>query len=238
MYSAGYYKDFWYWHKKDNKPFCVMFAKWTDELLSWSISFFDTIEEVKEETQLLEELYKSISRPYKEVIPEESSYISKKYRIVFDKENQYYWGYIIIDFKNEKIQYFRDGVYIPTTSLKKKYWLLNQCYLFNKKEDQLIIKDKLLRTEKESNINDYKFNAGEYDGWLQFRWGNGKNAIGVYKPEKENKTKKHSNYKPKDKYFKKYDEDIELTEAEKIQEDMDKDFDKENSKYLMNKYGW
>ena len=71
MYSAGYYKDFWWWYKKENKPFCLMFAKWTDELLSWSITFFDTVDEVKEETQLLEEMYKTVSRPYKEIIPEE-----------------------------------------------------------------------------------------------------------------------------------------------------------------------
>lgn len=238
MYIAGYYKDFWWWYKKENKPFCIIFSKWTDELLSWSITFFDTIDEVKEETQLLEEMYKSVSRPYKEIIPEESSYFNKKYRIVFDKDNQYYWGYIIIDFENEKIQYFRDGVYVPTTSLKKKYWYLNQCYHFDRKEDQLLIKDKLLRTEKDSNINDYKFSAGEYDGWLQFRWGNGKNAINKTSPEELLEANKKKKYKPKDKYFKKYDEDIELTEEEKIQEDMDKEFDKENSKYLMDKYGW
>lgn len=238
MYSAGYYKDFWYCHKKENKPFCVMFAKWTDELLSWSISFFDTIDEVKEETQLLEELYQSVSKPYKEIIPNEYSYI-KKYRIVFDKENQYYWGYIIIDFENENIQYFRDGVYIPKNIIiKKKYHFLHNCYCFNKRQDQLLIKDTLLRKEKDNNINDYKFSLGEYDGWLQFRWGDGKNAIGVYKPEEEKKNNKHNNYKPKDKYFKKYEEDIELTEVEQIQEDMDKDLDKENSKRLMDKYGW
>ena len=31
---------------------------------------------------------------------------------------------------------------------------------------------------------DYDWDDGEYEGWLQFRWGDGKNAIGYTEPKK------------------------------------------------------
>ena len=31
---------------------------------------------------------------------------------------------------------------------------------------------------------DYIWDAGEYEGWLQFKWGDGKNAVVYVKPEK------------------------------------------------------
>lgn len=34
---------------------------------------------------------------------------------------------------------------------------------------------------------DYKWDIGEFEGWLQFRWGDGKNAVGYVEPEPEPK---------------------------------------------------
>ena len=42
-------------------------------------------------------------------------------------------------------------------------------------------KDKYFRRPDEIPEN-YKWDLGEYDGWLRYRWGDGKNAIGYKEP--------------------------------------------------------
>lgn len=235
MADFSLHRDFWYFNKRENKRYCLIFSNWTNVLLSYSISFFDTEEEIKEEIQMIQNMYCSTPKPYRINV---GSKWSKKYELIFD-EGSFYWGYVIFDFKKETYRYFNDGAVIPLSKPRfnyKKY--ASDCIEVNNKSNKLVIKDYFLRKPNEIDP-DYKFKQGEYDGWLQFRWGDGKNAIGLPQPEDISKEEiKRKKYKPKDKYFKKYDEDIELTEEEKIQEDMDKEFDKENSKYLMDKYGW
>jgi len=262
MANFSLHRDFWYYNTKQDKRYCLIFSNWTNVLLSYSISFFDSLEDLKEEERMIIEMYRSVPKPYRHNI---GTKWNKKYELVFE-EGSFYWGYIILDFETDTINYYHDGCVIPWTKPKydyKKY--VNDCIQINSKSDKLFIKDLFFRKPNEIDPN-YKFQTGEYDGWLQFRWGDGKNAIGVYKPEEENKIKKHSNYKPKDKYFKKYEDDdgylpctlieeiagsnyidnggsfdkkeTSISIGEILQENMDKNFDKEKSKYLMDKCGW
>ena len=75
----------------------------------------------------------------------------------FEKE----WGYVVLDFNTEKI-------------LK---WSPNgRIWNVQKKRNPLEIKDIFFRGDNEIP-KDYKWDDGEYEGWLQYRWGDGKNAI-------------------------------------------------------------
>jgi hypothetical protein len=53
----------------------------------------------------------------------------------------------------------------------------------DKKTNRLYIKDYVFRGENEIPKS-YHWDDGEYEGWLQFRWGDGKNAIDYVEPEK------------------------------------------------------
>ena len=79
---------------------------------------------------------------------------------VYD-ENHFWWGYVLMDFEEEKCVRYGGlsikGYLNPTKSLalKNKYFL------------------------KDGEIpKDYVWDGNEeYEGWLQYRWGNGENAI-------------------------------------------------------------
>lgn len=251
MADFSLHRDFWYFNNKEDKRYCLIFSNWTNVLLSYSISFFDSEDEIKEETMMLNNMYCSIAKPYKKNI---GSKYDKKYEICFD-DNSFYWGYVIFDFQKETYSCHHDGVVIPINKPRFNYnKYVVDCIKVNNKSDKLVIKDYFLRKPNEIDPN-YKFKQGEYEGWLQFRWGDGKNAIGLPQPEDISKEKiRKKNYKPKDKFFKKYEE---ITESEyidngntldkketlfsigdMIQEDIDKLMDKEKSKYLMDKCGW
>lgn len=79
------------------------------------------------------------------------------------------WGYVVLDTQKEKV-------------IK---WSITKCIVgVNSKTSKLYLMDYLFRKDDEIP-KDYKWDDGEYKGWLQYRWGDGKNAIG-YK-EKTNK---------------------------------------------------
>lgn len=239
MADFSLHRDFWYFNKRENKRYCLIFSNWTTELLSYSISFFDSEEDVKEETKMIVDMYCSTPKPFRSNV---GSKWNKKYEIIFD-DGAFYWGYVIFDFEKETFKYYHDGVIVPISKPKfGKTRYVNDCIQINNKSDQLVIKDKFLRKPNEIDP-DYKFKNGEYEGWLQFRWGDGKNAIGLPQPEdlpKEEIRKK--NYKPKDKYFKKLDDEelkqFEETEAENIQHQMEKEIEKEKLDNMEIKFGW
>jgi len=78
-----------------------------------------------------------------------------------------FWGYVIAD----------------TEECKVIEWGGLCMYHISKKMDQREVKDYLFRGEDEIP-KDYKWDDGEYEGWLQYRWGDGKNAIGYVEPKK------------------------------------------------------
>lgn len=79
------------------------------------------------------------------------------------------------------------------------------------------MKDIFFRKENEIP-KDYKWDIGEYEGWLQFRWGDGKNAIDYKKP---------SNKKAQLLEEFKDDEEVERTDGDDIQDNFDNDIIKD-----------
>ena len=99
------------------------------------------------------------------------------------------------------------------------------------------MKDYYLREPGEIP-EDFKFSChAEYDGWLQYRWGNHMNAVDYVAPSKPKKTKKVIGF----------DFETQGMPEFPMPDDYDNEFlenkfadmiDKETQKRLMDKYGW
>jgi hypothetical protein len=146
------------------KRYGIVFDKWSIYGNHRDITEYDTIEEVNEEIVLIEEMYRDTPRPK----PKYSKYsydsknicVASNYIWSAGYIGEAFWGYLVVDFEEERI--IKWG---------------NDCLrTYNKKSDIREIKDWLFRGEKEVP-KDYVWKTGEYQGWLQYRWGNGKNAI-------------------------------------------------------------
>lgn len=136
---------------------------------------FDTIEEAKEYIKLFEELCSTYETPelstqsYKSKI---SYYRNKDREYIFDNENKRLWGWLLGD--REKME------------LK---WGGHKLKEYNNKTNRLELYDILFRGDDEIPRK-YQWDSGEYEGWLQFRWGDGKNALNYVEPEKPKKEPK------------------------------------------------
>ena len=163
--------------KKHTKRFMVIFSMWGKSLsardmmglfnlkeYTHSETEFDTESEWKEEVGLIEEVYADTPKPYK-VEKEGSKYHEKIWQFEI---NSRFWGYLVLDFAKERIvKVGGDGIY--------KY---NQSGIGSCRSELISLRmlDELFRGEDEIP-KDYVFDTGEYEGWLQYRWGDGKNAI-------------------------------------------------------------
>lgn len=116
--------------------------------------YFDTKEEAVEYVLLFKQLAESYNKPKKEYSKYKDFYTWK-----FEDPSQRLCGYLIADTERE---------------LVLQWW--GEMYNINKKTDKLKIKDILFRGPDEVPKN-YKWAPGEYEGWLRYRWGDGKNAI-------------------------------------------------------------
>lgn len=143
------------------KRFRLIFSIWGHSL-SDSVSDFDTPEGLKEETKLIKEFYRDTPRPKK----------SKKYGCSWDySEGGSFWGYIALDYEKEEVlEVYKDGARIYHENQKGGY--VPEVL----KKEILRIKDLMFRGEDEIPEN-YKWDTGEYEGWLKYRWGDGLNAI-------------------------------------------------------------
>ena len=158
---------------KNSKRYVLIFNRWTYKIKAKSITEYDTIEDAQEEINLINELYKDTPKPI------EKWYVKNNKEEYFDNRDVSYWGYVLIDFKEEKITIGNNGIYFP--------------YRFNKdclkRDNRLFIKDYFFRKEDEIPEN-YKWDGiEEYSGWLRFRWGDGKNSIEYVDNLKNNKKK-------------------------------------------------
>lgn len=201
-----------------NKRYVLIFNIWADRKVTKTISQFDDFEDVKEEYMLIDEMYNDTPKPTK--LPKEKHSTSRIINLDFS-DGKKFWGYIVIDYeKNEIIRIHNDG-------LQK----------FGRKINESM-KDYYLREPGEIP-EDFKFSCqAEYDGWLQYRWGNRMNAVDYVappKPKKKPKTEIGYDFEtcglggfptPDD-----YDNEI----LENKFADM---IDKETQKRLMDKYGW
>ncbi len=162
----------WWWEDKNYNSKMVPVKRTND------YDEFDTIVEVKDYIKFLNELYQDVEEPYK--VPEcwtdrfTGKKIHKKPLYAFEHHYIYnesyweaedgkrkFWGYYVFDYETERI-IDHGGVAHP--DFPKQY-----------KQD-LKLRDILFRG-KDEIPKDYKWDRGEYEGWLQFRWGNGLNAI-------------------------------------------------------------
>lgn len=165
---------------------------------------FDTMDEVNAHINLMNEIYKDVEKPertdeyWQDILTKkkysfkpdinESRITYHKSKLFTNKDTQYYWGYMILDYeKNEIVKMCGD-----------KHPEFNPNYKID-----LRLKDILFRKNDEIP-NDYKWEDGEYEGWLQFRWGNGLNAID--KEDKLNEIKREQEYKEREKRRKEREE--------------------------------
>ena len=148
------------------------------------ITKFDDIKEVEDFVKLIDEIYSGITRPdvnesykYRKKAPKYCKSNEENY--IYD-ENHFWWGYAVLDYKNEKV-IMQGGVGL---------------YDFWNPMKSLAILDRYFRKEGEVP-KDYVWDINEYEGWLRFRWGDGENAIDKVKArrakedELKKKAKKH-----------------------------------------------
>lgn len=143
------------------------------------ITKFDDIKEVEDFVKLIDEIYSGITRPdvnesykYRKKAPKYCKSNEENY--IYD-ENHFWWGYAVLDYKNEKV-IMQGGVGL---------------YDFWNPMKSLAVLDRYFRKEGEVP-KDYVWDINEYEGWLRFRWGDGENAIDKVKARraKEDELKK------------------------------------------------
>lgn len=122
------------------------------------------------------------------------------------------WGYVVLDFDLKKIL---------------KWGKTEKIYNARKSNRKMLeLKDKFFRGEDEIP-KDYKWDDGEYEGWLQYRWGDGKNAIDYVEPIKNKKTANSKIIEPINDLINTDADDIqdmydEIQTKEKIQQKIDR----------------
>ena len=161
------------------------------------ITKFDDIKEVEDFVKLIDEIYSGITRPdvnesykYRKKAPKYCKSNEENY--IYD-ENHFWWGYAVLDYKNEKV-IMQGGVGL---------------YDFWNPMKSLAILDRYFRKEGEVP-KDYIWDINEYEGWLRFRWGDGENAIDKVKARraKEDELKKKAKQKKQEDW-----EDFEYDEV-------------------------
>ena len=165
------------------------------------ITKFDDIKEVEDFVKLIDEIYSGITRPdvnesykYRKKAPKYCESNEENY--IYD-ENHFWWGYAVLDYKNEKV-IMQGGVGL---------------YDFWNPMKSLAILDRYFRKEGEVPKG-YVWDINEYEGWLRFRWGDGENAIDKVKArrakEDELKKKAKKQEKPEDWTDFEYDEEYDM----------------------------
>ena len=128
---------------------------------------FDTLEELNEYIELFKEICKNYEKPSTKTVG--YSRWEKSKEDVFDTPNKRRYGYLYGDRETMRL-----------------VWGGDKLYRYNKSTNNLKLYDILFRGADEIP-KDYKWDDGEYEGWLQYRWGDGKNAVGYVEPEKPKK---------------------------------------------------
>jgi hypothetical protein len=176
---------------KAPKRYCVIFSIWGHRTNN-STCFFDSLDEVREETRLIKEFYKDTPRPVK----------TGKSTVDYS-EGGCFWGYIVLDYNKAKVlEIYNDGARVYRTKIVNQKEILEPVY-----EVRInYLKDLMFRGEDEVP-KDYKWDEGEYDGWIKFRWGDGSNAIKPREPKKHGRIDWAENQDPDPQ--EKYDKEIE-----------------------------
>lgn len=215
---------YWWSAKNGNtrpkKRYVLLFSlKGQYGVRSLSRSEFDNIGDCEEECKELNKMYSTHKVP---TVLEKKG--KRHLTTVWDySDNRSWWGYIVLDMQECKA--IKVGGYGFNCTNYKCY---DSCRTINTDKAE---RDYFFR-DPEVCPDEYEWKQGEYKGWLQFKWGDGKNAIGYVEPPK-----------PKKKEVEKIDPygDYELESefvAEMIEDKYDSIIEKETQKRLMDKYGW
>lgn len=145
---------------KHSKTYMLIFQLFTSyRIRSEEVVESDSFNELFEYTRLIDSIYKDTP------LGEDSV------------GNEIKYGWVILDWNNKTVKKMSSTKCLFQFDFKANY-----------AKNRLLMKDVFFREEGEVP-KDYKWDFGEYDGWLQFRWGDGKNAVG-YKEEKKETSKK------------------------------------------------
>ena len=131
---------------------------------------FDDLNEAKDYIKLFEDICSIYERPE---LSTKKYHGDKNREYIFDSSNKALWGWLMGDRETKKLTWGGDKL--------KNY--NNSC-------DKRVLYDILFRGPDEIPKN-YKWDFGEYEGWLQFRWGDGENAIDYVEKEKPKKEFNH-----------------------------------------------
>lgn len=198
------------------------------EFLDEEKEYFDTLEEVNEYVRFFKSYCKDFVPPEKITIDGKKKYHSSS--LLFKDEKTRLWGYVIGDTETNGIIEW-GGLRMKYINEDYKYYGLNApLSSFDKKTNKLYIKDYVFRGENEIPKN-YHWDNGEYEGWLQFRWGDGKNAIDYVEPTKTEKSKEQEDVIENTKDWENTIEDYEDIENSALKQEL-----KEKMKILEN--GW
>lgn len=123
---------------------------------------FDSFDELKSFISFFEEICNTFPKPNNIQEARKNGHWQR-----WSNDQERLWGYLWGDRETRQIKF---GGY----KLKK----------YNPGTDKRILLDILFTTEDDVP-KDYKWDNGEYEGWLQFKYGDGKNAVGYVETKKE-----------------------------------------------------
>ena len=166
---------------------------------------FDTLEEAKKYVELFEGVCSNYSRPKEN---------KNSGRLEWNDSDRL-WGYVIGDRKDYKIRFGCDG-------------LLNLA----KSRPKLMQRDYVFRGQDEIPKN-YKWDDGEYEGWLQYRWGDGKNAIDYVEKQHKDSIKKIAKEFPPAQFEQEY---MCCDFPEDMEDKFAKDYEREQIKLKGNRW--
>lgn len=177
--AKEFHNTYWQQNKiNPDKPYYVLFNTYRHDLvLSRSCTGFDTLKDANEEISLINEMYANTPVPEKIYHSKGKLYNSKNYRNYdYDySDGKLWWGYALLDMENSQFLKVKGVVkYFVSISSNTKQAEETRDYFFRKNSE--IPKDY-----------EWHHNGAEYKGWLQYRWGDGKNAIDYVEKEETKK---------------------------------------------------
>ena len=164
----------WEDHKipRPTKRYVVIFNTFRDHLETRDITEYDTESEALEEAKLLNIYYQDTPKPQREQT-EESHRWHKQYRWIYPEPSARWWGYLVLDMIGaELLKVGGAGLYIAYLKT------------LTKKEFDLTWTDRFFREPTEIPEEYPWDDPEEYEGWLRYRWGDGKNSLTYREPEK------------------------------------------------------
>lgn len=192
---------YWY-NRKDNwkptKRYILIFNTFTDsKVISMSISQYDNWKDCMDESVELDSMYKTHKLPIEKkeffIGASKKNRYNKSERIktIYDfSDNRSWWGYIILDMKDCKcIKVGGYGFRFYVSKRISNTESINIIKTIKHINNSPYMLDYFFR---DTNVcpDEYEFNGiEEYEGWIQYRWGDGKNAINYVKPPKPTKKK-------------------------------------------------